>query len=140
MKKIFFLLLFIGALQPALKAEDNDLASLGEALLQKQYPNDPVAEAAILSDMGRSFFESGDEGFTLYFERKTRVKIYKKAGLKWGEVEIPFYFSNDGIERIYDIVGTTYNFENSQIKSTPLAINKKLEEKTDKNKTETKDR
>lgn len=133
MKKIFFLLLFIGALQPALKAEDNDLASLGEALLQKQYPNDPVAEAAILSDMGRSFFESGDEGFTLYFERKTRVKIYKKAGLKWGEVEIPFYFSNDGIEKIYDIVGTTYNFENSQIKSTPLVINKKLEEKTDKN-------
>ncbi|MDP4269118.1 MAG: transglutaminase domain-containing protein [Bacteroidota bacterium] len=133
MKKLFLIVMFFIASLPAMRAQNNDLASLNEALTQKQYPGDPVAEAAILSDVGRSFFESGDEGFSLYFERKTRVKIYKKAGLKWGEIEIPFYFANEGIERIYDIIGATYNLEDGIVKSTPLAIDKKLEEKVDKN-------
>lgn len=133
MKKAFLLLFVFITYQAVVKAQDSDLSSIGEALAQTQYPNDPVAEAAILSDIGKSFFESGDEGFKLYFERKMRVKIYKKAGLKWGEIEIPFYFANQGIESVYEIEGATYNLEDGIVKSTPLIINKKLEEKVDQN-------
>jgi Transglutaminase-like enzymes, putative cysteine proteases len=133
MKKLFLIMMFFITCQSVMKAQNDDMVSLGEALAQKQYPGDPMAEAAILSDVGNSFFESSDEGFSLYFERKTSVKIYKKAGLKWGEIEIPFYFANEGIEKIYDIVGATYNMEDGIIKTTPLVIEKKLEEKIDKN-------
>lgn len=106
-----------------LKAQDY-LASFGKPSLleitQKEYPKNKDAEAAVLFDIGKSYFIHGDNGFEVYFERTTRIKIYKKSGLKWAEVEIPFYYEGSIFEQVYDIEAYAYNIEDGLVKKSTL--------------------
>jgi Domain of Unknown Function with PDB structure (DUF3857) len=92
-------------------------------LQMKTYPKDTSAEAVVLGDVGRAYFEySEHEGFQVVYERLRRVKILKKSGYNWATVKVPLYISknNNGKEDLYDLKGITYNLENGQINKEKL--------------------
>jgi transglutaminase-like putative cysteine protease len=82
------------------------------------YAPDKSAEAVVLFDIGKSYFLDYDNNFKVVLERSTRIKIFSESGLKWAEVEIPFYHEGQIYEDVYDIEGTTYNNENGIFKAT----------------------
>lgn len=90
-----------------------------EFQLQK-YAKDPSAEAVVIYDIGKSYFTQDDEGFKVVFERIMKIKIFNKAGLKWGQISIPYYREGNKIEEILDLQGNTYNFENGQVRKSSL--------------------
>lgn len=93
------------------------------------YEGDKSAEAVVLFDIGKSYFEDSDNNFKVVHERSTRIKIFTEAGLKWAEVEIPFYHEGQLYEDVYDIEGCTYNVENGLLKITPFNSSNCHEEK-----------
>jgi len=91
---------------------------------------DKAADAVVMYNYGSSkFIENINGGFDIIFERTTRIKILTDAGVKWGEIEIPYYQSNNIFERIYEIDATTYNFEDGQLNRTKLNTNNSHDEK-----------
>jgi len=94
-----------------------------------EYALDKEAEAVVLFDIGKSYFTETDNSFEVVFERTTRIKILSEAGIKWAEVEIPFYQEGSIYETIYDIEATSYNFENGKLNKTSLDVSKTYNEK-----------
>lgn len=93
------------------------------------YPSDKTAPAAVLYDIGRSFFVRNTDDFDVIFERTTKVKIFTEAGLKFAEIEIPFYHSDSKSESVEVIEAITYNLVNNNITKTRLDIKNKFTEK-----------
>lgn len=91
-----------------------------EEFQMKKYDKDPSAEAVVIYDIGTSFFTRDDDGFKLIFERKMKIKIFNKAGLKWAQQSIPYYEENNRAEIIVELKGNTYNYENGQVKISAL--------------------
>jgi len=86
------------------------------------YAPDKTAEAVVLFDIGKSHFQRTEIGFDVIFERTTRIKVFNEAGIKWANVEIPFYQEGDIYEQVEDLEGNTYNFEEGQLRKTSLNI------------------
>ena len=86
----------------------------------KFYPADKSADAVVLFDVGRSYFVEESNTFNVIYERTTRIKIFSEAGLKWAEIEIPFYEEGGIYEKVYDIKAFTYNYENGRLRKTEL--------------------
>ena len=61
----------------------------------KKYDKDTSAEAVVIYDIGESYFADNDNGFDVVFQRKTKIKIFNKAGLRWAQFEIPYYIGNN---------------------------------------------
>ncbi len=97
------------------------------------YNRDNLAEAVVLYDIGKTAFITGDFGIHFIFERITRIKILSKAGLKYAEIEIPYYVDNDGIEKMSDIQGITYNFDNNSPRTSRLDPKQVFDEKINEN-------
>ena len=95
----------------------------------KVYALDKDAEAVVLFDIGKSYFVQSESSFDVVFERKTRVKILSEAGIKWAEVEIPFYQEGGIYEQVYDIEAYSYNYEDRLINKTPLNVSNTYDEK-----------
>ena len=91
-----------------------------DELQKKRFDKDTISEAAVLSDVGESFFVNDDGNIILYFKRTTRYKVFSEAGLKYAEVSIPFYIGDSESEQIVALKGNTVNIENGGIKVTPL--------------------
>ncbi len=104
-----------------------------EEIELKEYAKDKNAEALVLYDFGTSYFTRISDEFKVIFERTTRIKILSEAGIQWSNVEIPFYLDNDGCEKVYDIEAFAYNFENGEIRKTPLDLSNTYEEKINNN-------
>jgi Domain of Unknown Function with PDB structure (DUF3857) len=105
-------------------------------LQMKVYPKDTSAEAVVLGDVGRAYFEySQNDGFQIVYERHRRVKILKKSGYDWATVKVGLYVSknNNGKEELYDLKGVTYNLENGQIVKDKLEKESIFTDKTDDN-------
>jgi len=102
-----------------------------EELQLNRYEKDTSAEAVVIYDIGKSYFlATADNKFDLYFERKTKIKIFNKAGYKFADIRIPFYVTKDDEEQIMDLRGYTYNIDNGQIKTTVLNSDNSYNEKT----------
>lgn len=93
------------------------------------HPTDSAAEAVVLYDKGSSHFNSTSRGFEINYERATRIKIFNEAGLKWAEIEIPFYREGDIYEEIYELEAITYVFENGTMRKIPLDLKNTYTEK-----------
>jgi hypothetical protein len=65
--------------------------------------------------------------------KRVKIKILKQSGLNYGNVEIPFYESNDDMEKIQIKSATTYNFDNGVLVKTPLDEKNIYEEIIDNN-------
>lgn len=72
-------------------------------------PLDTAAGAVVLDDQGKSYFTNDGEELVIIYERYTKIKILKPSGVKWAQVEIPYYQSNDIIESVDNIQAISYN-------------------------------
>ncbi|MGE5393281.1 MAG: transglutaminase domain-containing protein [Candidatus Saccharibacteria bacterium] len=99
----------------------------------KAYDKDPSAEAVVIYDIGESHFAKTDYGFEVVFERKMKVKVFTKAGIKNAEISIPYYIENDKAESIEGLEGNTYNYEGGQIKKSTLSLKNTYNEKYNQN-------
>lgn len=95
----------------------------------ESYSKDPDAEAVVLFDIGKSHFISSSRGFEVIYEKTTRIKIFLESGLKWAEIQIPFYQEGNIYEKIYDLEAISYTFENGRIVTTPLELQNTYNEK-----------
>ena len=105
----------------------------GEEFQMERYDKDPSAEAVVIYDIGSSYFRLTDEGYRLIFERKTKIKIFNKAGLKYAQFEIPYYIKNNDEEKIEELEGNTYNYENGIVRKTSLDLKSTYIEKESEN-------
>jgi len=123
MRKIRLLLTFIILWQLAITAQNKyEFGQLSKAEIEMSSCEfDGVAEACVLFDIGKSYFNEVNEQFEVVFERTTRIKIFNEAGIKYAQIEIPYYNENRTIERISDIEAYTYNFENGIMKKMKLS-------------------
>jgi hypothetical protein len=131
MKKIIQITLIFLALGFGAKGQNfsREFGKIGlEEIELKVYERDREAEAVVLFDYGKSSFQRVQNSFELVFERTTRIKILSNAGLRWSEVEIPFYREGDIFERVYDIEAYTYNFEDGRMRKVPLDISRVYDE------------
>jgi hypothetical protein len=105
-------------------------------LQMKVYPKDTSAEAVVLGDIGRAYFEySQNDGFQVVYERHRRIKVLKKSGYDWATVKVGLYVTKNGNgkEELYDLRGVTYNLENGQIIKDKLEKESIFTDKTDDN-------
>jgi hypothetical protein len=103
-----------------------------EDLEMKTCPDDSNASAIFLCDYGESYF--GDE-LEINFKRVMRVKILTAKGLEKGTV-IASLHTGDGLEKISNIEGVTYNLnDKGEIIATELKSKDIYEEKVNDNVT-----
>ena len=82
-------------------------------LAMKVYPADSSASAAILGSFCYTTFNYNEGRFQVSYQYHYRIKILKKEGYQWANVQVPLYTSNGGQshEKIRDIKGATYNLD-----------------------------
>lgn len=114
------------------RTKDRDLI---RDLIMTEYEKDKDAEALVLSDVGDYYFRGDyvDGGFSLYMKRKIRMKILKQAGLEYANFEIPFYIEGQDWEKIEELKGATYNYEDGKVNQTILTSKNIFEEKINDN-------
>lgn len=130
-KYILFTFVFIIS-QTLIKAQNfsREYGVIGKAEIElKQYEPDKTAEAVVLFDIGKSHFIIVDGSFEIVYERSTRIKIFSEAGVKWADIEIPFYREGSIFERVTDITAMTYNYENGNLKKSEFNSANIYEEK-----------
>jgi transglutaminase-like putative cysteine protease len=104
-----------------------------EELRMRIYDKDTSAVAVVLSDHGVSHFSFG--GSTkLIFERRTRIKILKKSGYDWANIEVPVYQNGSRKETVSAVKGYTYNLENGKISKEKLEQSAVFEEQQSENR------
>ena len=102
-------------------------------LEEKQHPKDPSAVAAILFKKGEVKFEyTQSEGFVMFTEVKTRIKIYKKEGYDWANQNIRYYLSGNSKEIISVSDAVTYNLVDGKIEKTKLKTEGEFDENINK--------
>ena len=99
------------------------------------YSKDSSAAAVVLADYGESsIVYLKERGFTLSFERITRIKILKKDGFKWGDFEILLYHDSQGnSEKLQGLKAVTYNLEEGKIVETKIKNESIAKTKYDEN-------
>ncbi|HCO66592.1 MAG TPA: DUF3857 domain-containing protein [Dysgonomonas sp.] len=96
-----------------------------------EYENDPEAEAVVIYELGDNRFrvEEGD-GFMLHMEKRVKIKILKQEGIKYADIEIPYFVENNrSQERIENVSAVTYNLENGELTKTVFDKKNMFEEK-----------
>ena len=105
-----------------------------EELMMTAYDKDSSAAAVILADYGTSaIIYRQNIGFSLDFERTTRIKILTKDGLKWGDFSVPLYKKGNVDEKISALKAITYNLEDGKIVESKLKNDGIFKENADAN-------
>ncbi len=125
---ILFLIMLHFSAQGQFKTNDLGVISKNEIEMTK-CSFDEDAEAVVLFDKAKAYFIDGKGDFNIVFERTTRIKILSEAGIKWSEIEIPFYSEGGIHEKVYDIEAASYNLEDRVLKKTSLNLMDMYEEK-----------
>ncbi len=100
-----------------------------EELAMTSCPIDSGANAAILYDIGYSYFKNKDEDFEIVHERRCRIKIFNKAGLDAATVIIPYYTAPGAHEQVSAIRASTYVLENGKMHEYKLDSKSIFDEK-----------
>ncbi|WP_114782501.1 DUF3857 domain-containing protein [Botryobacter ruber] len=133
-KVLVIAMLFWGAYSTALA--QNEAAKFGKIeeseLLMKVYDQDTSAAAVVLSDFGYSRFLFANN-IKLVFERHIRIKILKKSGYDWADVQIPLYRNGTRKEVASGIKGYTYNLVDGKIVKDKLESKAVFDEKMNEN-------
>lgn len=128
--KLTFVVLIISCFTVHAQTYLKEFGKIGKDEIElNEYDQDKEAEAVVLFDMAKSYFVENESSFDVVFERATRIKIISEAGIKWAEVEIPFYQEGGICERIYDIEAYSYNFEDGRLNKTQFNVSNVYDEK-----------
>ena len=103
MKQFFLFVILLFSLPSILNAQsfNNEYGKVGKDDIDyKFFPQDKSAEAVVISDDGLSYFSRINDYFEIIYERTTRLKILNEAGLKYADVEIPFYGEGEIYENV----------------------------------------
>ncbi|HET7733354.1 MAG TPA: DUF3857 domain-containing protein, partial [Paludibacter sp.] len=123
MKKLLIIATLLLFTQMLVNAQNfaNEYGKVSKEDIDLMYSaKDKSAEAVVIYDIGSSYFTRTNDNFEVIYERTTRIKVFKEAGLKWASIEIPFYQEGNIFEQVYDIEACTYNFENGVLTKTKL--------------------
>ena len=132
MKRTFSILIFLGISLFSTYAQrfSHDFGKTSnEDFGTTKCPIDSTAEAFYIYDIGECSFLREDDGFNITFERRFKIKVINKAGIKFSEFEIPFYVSDRGVENIIELEGSTFNFENGKLSKSDLKTDQFYDEK-----------
>lgn len=100
----------------------------------KEYDKDPDAEALVIYDLGEYFFRAdASQNILLEMKFRKKIKILKQAGIKYANIEIPYYIDSRDWETIEKLEAITYNQEGTQLKKTLLDPKNVFEEKVSDN-------
>ena len=91
-----------------------------EELLEKIYPSDSSANAAILYESKNVTLEYNGNEFELITEVFKRVKIYNKKGFDYASEEISLFKRNSEKEKVSSLKGITYSLEGGEMIETKL--------------------
>lgn len=97
------------------------------------YDKDSSAAAVILVDYGEAYIQVNTVSVTLNFERHVRIKILKKEGLDWANVEVPLRHSGTSEDKVAQLKAVTYSLENGQIVETKMTKDAVFKEKYSRN-------
>jgi hypothetical protein len=113
---LIILILFSAIMNSQVVSRDFGVVSMDEINMQR-YDKDPSADAVVLFDLGDTrFIDARDYNYDVQFTRVKRIKIFKQAGVKYAEIEIPFYISEKGDAEVVNIIEAfSYNLENGQV-------------------------
>jgi hypothetical protein len=105
-----------------INAQDFKFGEVSKAELEeKEHPQDPEAEAAILYErMHCTFRFSQEDGFYVETNVHRRIKIYNKDGFEMANHFIPLYKGSGEREKVAGLKAYTYNLENGKIEDTKL--------------------
>lgn len=128
------IILFFAIICSTINAQEFKLGKVSVAELEeKEHPKDPSAAAAILFNKGEVKFEfSQNDGFQMFTEVETRIKIYKKEGYDWGNQNIRYYLVGNSKELISVSNAVTYNLVNGKIEKTKLKSEGEFDENINK--------
>lgn len=132
MKKLFITsLLFLSTI---VFSQDHELGKVTvEELKQKVCPIDTSAVAAVLFNVGKTYYSYSDnKGFELMTEITTKIKIYKKEGYNFANQAIRFYVGDNNSEKVSVSKACTYNLVNNKIEKTKLGSDSEFTEKINK--------
>lgn len=105
-----------------------------EELSMTTYDKDSTASAVVLADYGESaLVYNQNTGFSLNFERITRIKILTKEGLSWGDFSIPLYKSGTDDEKLSGLKAATYNLEDGKVVESKVRNDAVFKEEVDAN-------
>lgn len=102
-------------------------------LEEKEHPMEKDAEAAVLFDIGKTFFEFDiNKGFKLVTEVTTKIKVYKKEGYSFADISVPIYVGDSEKETVNFSKTFTYNLVNGKIEKTKMKSDGEFTEKVNK--------
>ncbi|MGV9004612.1 DUF3857 domain-containing protein [Flavobacterium sp.] len=101
-----------------------------EELNQKKHAADSSAVAALLFKKSNTYFTySGENGFVSYTEVEQKIKVYKKEGFDWADIEIPYYVGYENIkdDNVEILSAFTYNLVNNKVEREKVTKQGKFE-------------
>ncbi|TPN85881.1 DUF3857 domain-containing protein [Aquimarina algicola] len=132
MKNFYFLLAFLFTVVISLKshAQEYKFGKITkEELLEESYKGDSTANAAVLFENKKIYYDFGQQnGFRIVTEVFRRIKIYNNKGFDHATHEIYLYKENSNAEKISGLKGITYNLKDGAIEETKLKKSEIFEE------------
>jgi hypothetical protein len=105
-----------------------------EELNEKVHPIDSSAVAAVLFQVGRTFFEYSDiNGFGMVTEIDTKIKIYKKEGYSNANQSYSYFTGGSPAETVSFSKAMTYNLVDGKIQKAKLKSDGEFTENKSKN-------
>lgn len=95
------------------------------------YEADSTANALVIYEEGNSYIDK--ETFKLVTKIKRKVKIFNKKGFEQATLEIYLFKNKNNQEKIKDIIATTYNLIDNQVKTAKLNKNQIFNENSNSN-------
>lgn len=89
-------------------------------LEMKTYTKDTTASAVVLNEFGEAYIDNYNN-HDLIFEYHVKIKILKKAGVSYADIEIPTFKQEGKSEMVYSIKASAFNLENNKIVETALS-------------------
>src|SRR5688572_8595482 len=83
----------------------------------KKFDPDTAAAAVILDEFGEAYVDNNND-HNIIFEYHVKLKILKKAGVKYGDFELPLKKNDSYKERVIGVKASSFNFENGSMRET----------------------
>jgi hypothetical protein len=122
MRKILFTLLAILNTVLAFAQERGNFPEFKTTyteLNMKSYAPDSSAVAVVLNEFGKAYFDNGGD-YNLMFEYHVKIKIFKKEGLDYANIEIPLRKSDSKGEILRSFEAASYTFDNGTMRETKV--------------------